>query len=212
MTDSSRVDSLYSFTPSHAISGFTGTNFSYSGTPTYSFIRSTQKDVTVNSSSPTSHQIVNDVATSAEVFGQRIKTRVSHSFFIERVNVTSAGMTAGDIHGLTMAIDNSTSRAGFMRLSFKSTTATVLDDQNVDLTGFTEVFYRNTDFINGDNFFQFYQPFNWDGTSNLIVELSFTNTTTDAPSLFKGEATYRDPVIGFFIKRICRIQRSAIGY
>ncbi|CAM9915195.1 unnamed protein product, partial [Chrysoparadoxa australica] len=109
--------------------------------------------------------------------------------------LTTAGMSAGDIHSMSLSSNASVSSAGFLRIKIKQTSTNTLDENNVDLTGFTEVYYRSTQFNAGTNLMQFYQPFNWDGTSNIIIEMSYTNTTPDAPLSVVGETASIDQSI-----------------
>lgn len=77
----------------------------------------------------------------------------------------------------------------FLKVKIKNTNMTQLQAQNIDFNGFTEVFFSDYTFVAGTNKLQFHTPYNWDGTSNIIVELSFSNTTTSTPIEFSGFTT-----------------------
>ncbi len=95
----------------------------------------------------------------------------------------AAGIQAGDIQGMILEILNigSTGQLLSPRVSIKVTTATTLT--SFQTTGFMEVYNRSRDagnpLIVGANEFLFYQPFSWDGTSNLIIEFNYGS---DEPS------------------------------
>ncbi len=105
----------------------------------------------------------------------------------------AAGIQAGDIQGMILDILNSGSNGALLnpKISIKSTTDGVLT--SFQTTGFLEVYNRTRDAGNplvvGPNEFLFYQPFTWDGTSNLIIEFTYAS---DEPStaglLFNSES------------------------
>jgi hypothetical protein len=185
LTDSSRVDSLYSFTPSHSVSGFNGTTLDYINQTTFSYLQTTQKEVTVTSSNPSNHLLLSSAASQSNALRTN-KNAGKSQFLYTASELSTAGITAGDLFALTLKATNS-ARAGFLRVSMKNTNDVSLSEAALHTNGFTEVYYRNTDFIAGNNALQFYQPFNWDGTSNVIVEFSFTNSTPDLALDLQGE-------------------------
>ncbi|MCF8407839.1 MAG: T9SS type A sorting domain-containing protein [Crocinitomicaceae bacterium] len=95
----------------------------------------------------------------------------------------AAGIQAGDIQGMILDILNSGSNGALLnpKISIKSTTDASLT--SFQTTGFLEVYNRTRDAENplvvGPNEFLFYQPFTWDGTSNLIIEFTYAS---DEPS------------------------------
>ncbi|MFM7667833.1 MAG: hypothetical protein ACKO7D_06555, partial [Bacteroidota bacterium] len=95
----------------------------------------------------------------------------------------AAGIQAGDIQGMILEILNIGSNGQLLspRISIKATTASTLT--SFQTSGFLEVYNRTRDagnpLIVGANEFLFYQPFNWDGTSNIIIEFNYSS---DEPS------------------------------
>ena len=89
--------------------------------------------------------------------------------------MTAAGFAPGDIYGILVEA-LSGGDVNFLRVNIKGTTASNLDPALPELTGFTEVYFSNYTFAAGPNRIQFSTPYNWNGTDNLIVEFSFTNT------------------------------------
>jgi hypothetical protein len=83
-------------------------------------------------------------------------------------------LSAGDLTGLSVSLDVIGSELNNLRIKLKETTASVLDTLNPDVDGFTSVYYLNTTFqTTGDHSFNFNNVFDWNGTSNLIIEFSF---------------------------------------
>jgi len=66
----------------------------------------------------------------------------------------------------------------------------LLDENSPELDGFTEVYYKHTEFNAGINDFNFYQPFRWDGISNILVEFSFTSNPILPLTLKAHEADF----------------------
>ena len=114
----------------------------------------------------------------------------------------AAGIQAGDIQGMILDILNSGSNGSLLnpKISIKSTTDGVLT--SFQSTGFLEVYNRTRDAGNplvvGPNEFLFYQPFIWDGTSNLIIEFTYAS---DEPStsglLFNSESVTGNTALSY---------------
>lgn len=87
-----------------------------------------------------------------------------------------AGLTAGPIHSLIIPVTNSGATLNFFKLGMKHTTKNNLQNGMADtLLGY---FYQaHHTFVNGNNRLVLYQPFVWDGISNILIEFSFTHTT-----------------------------------
>jgi hypothetical protein len=173
--DSTRIDSTPNKTPSHNISGFSGSTYNYSTSPVYNFYRSIQQNVTVNSIISETAAIIGSGTLALTTPLANGKRNGKSQYLFTQAELLAAGAVAGDIDALLLNVTNTGGEADFLRVRLKQTSKTVLDDTDPDLTGFSEVFFQNTTFVNGPNRLQFYTPFTWDGTSNLIVEFSFTN-------------------------------------
>ena len=183
--DSSRVDSLYSYTASHGITGHSGGPYNYSLTPTFSFVETHQQDVVDNGSNLSTH-LVHNVDFPMPFLIPTHEHSGKMQYLYDASELNSAGVTAGDIHGIQLFSNNSTEEAGFVRISMKNVSDATLDEFNVHNQGFTEVYFRNTTFVPNANDLYFYQPFIWDGTSNVLVEISTTNSTLDQGLQLEG--------------------------
>ncbi|MBX7243832.1 MAG: hypothetical protein K1X92_18975, partial [Bacteroidia bacterium] len=87
--------------------------------------------------------------------------------------LTAAGVTAGDISAIEFKVTNNPYAFEHLTLKMKETTLSAVTD--FDNTGFTTVFENMISLSTSLNRIQFATPFNWDGTSNLLVEFSFDN-------------------------------------
>ncbi len=176
--DSSRVDSLLSKTNSHLIPSFTGTTFNYTNQPTYSIYPFLQQNVVLNSIISETQSPVGTGSTPNPDVVANTKFGGKSQYLFTASELISAGVTAGDIKGFLLNILGSGTPTDFLRVKMKSTTATVLSGASPDMNGWTNVYFQNTTFVTGSNRIQFYQPFTWDGTSNVIIEISFNNGQT----------------------------------
>lgn len=189
ITDSSRVDSTRLIHPSHIISNFdnsAGFAFRYTEEPVYTYYVYDQHDVNYNStiSETTAKVGAEDLPMPLSLSKQVAKQQWIYS----AAELLAAGFSAGDLTGLKMNIAAAGETNNFLRIKIKSTSKTELDETVPDLDGFTEVYFKNTDLSTvGEQFFKFYNNFDWDGTSNLIVEVTFTNNESANQPMVMGE-------------------------
>lgn len=186
--DSTHVDSISSTTPEYTITGYSGTSFAYSIAPTYDFHQSFQQNVTVTGT-PTDTSALVGAGTLALNNVLPTDTFAAKSQFLFTASeLSNAGAFAGNLDAITLNVSANPGQAKFFRVRLKATTATALSDASPELAGFTEVYYHNTQFTTGANKIYFSTPFNWDGTSNIIVETSFTNSGNGTAITFDGTA------------------------
>jgi hypothetical protein len=89
--------------------------------------------------------------------------------------LTAAGLNAGNITGMQLQVFNAGNLLRYFTLRFASTTSNILDVNAIQNTGFTSVFSANTQLTSGTNSIAFTTPFVWDGTSNIIIDITFDN-------------------------------------
>ena len=189
ITDSSKVDSVLSYTSSHYISAFSGTSFYYVQNPLYDYYQYREKNVQLNNTNSETLATVG----SGNLSLTHVLPTDNHSsksqYLYTASELTAAGLSAGDIDAILLNIAGSNADAGYLRVKIKNTDKTSLDNNDPDLDGFTEVYFDDYSFSSGANRLQFYTPFAWDGTSNIIVEFSFTNHTESNALNVEGEST-----------------------
>lgn len=96
-------------------------------------------------------------------------------FIVSAAELTAAGVIAGDLTSLAFVFNQLGDDADKMTIKIKSTTNAVIS--TFETAGFATVFQQNlTAAILGSNNFTFSTPYNWDGTSNIIIEVSFDNS------------------------------------
>lgn len=92
-------------------------------------------------------------------------------------------MKAGKITGLDLFVVAPGSKLDNFRIRLKHTKLNAIS--NPDQESLSEVYFKDTNFNpSGIQHFQFYNAFNWDGISSILVDLSYSNpASTTAPQL-----------------------------
>jgi hypothetical protein len=95
-------------------------------------------------------------------------------WIIPASELATSGVIAGDIHGMDLNILNALASLQGVQIRIKSTASSSLTA--LETTGFTTVFNNSlTGISTGSNTVNFSTPFTYDGSSNLIIELKFTD-------------------------------------
>lgn len=187
--DSTKTDSIKATHDSYTISNFSGTDYDYTTQPTYTYYSFNQYNMIYNSViSEVEANIGNGTENLNYPFANGNKAAKSQYLWTAS-ELTAAGLTAGDITGLKLDIVNAGDDVNFLRIRMKQTSQTELNDTFPETEGFTEVYFLNTQLTNGINQFNFYNNFTWDGTSNILLEFSFTNSTNGNSSIVKSHDT-----------------------
>ncbi|MCB9283647.1 MAG: T9SS type A sorting domain-containing protein [Lewinellaceae bacterium] len=173
ITDSTRVDSNTATHPSHIISNFSGTTFDYTTQPTFTYLQFAQSKVDYTNVLSESTATVGENTSPFSVENGAIVGK--YQFLFTAAELQAAGLTAGPITGLRWYVETPDLPIHFLRVRMKASTKTELDPNDPDLDGFTSVYFLDTQLSAGANSLNFYQPFDWDGASNVLVEYSYTN-------------------------------------
>ena len=187
--DSTRVDSVISYTSSHQITNFSDTLFNYVDYPIYNYFQYNQQEVIINS---TISEIISTVGSGNIQLPYVLSTAgnsAKSQFLYTQSELTSAGLQSGEIDAIEIEVTSTAAMAQYLRVKMKPTAKPELDNGSPDTSAFTEVYFYNHNFIPGINRIQFYTPFIWDGSSNILVEFSFTNNMPDDALLIAGEST-----------------------
>ncbi len=189
IVDSTKTDSVKAKHPSHIITGFNGQIYDYTTSPTYSYYQYTQQNVVNNNIiSETSTTVGNGNTTSVLPFNTQYTTSKSQ-FLWTAAELNAAGLTAGNISSIRLNVSNPGSAAQFLKVRMKLANQAFLDASSPDLSGFTEVYFLNTTFVNGVNQLDFYNNFNWNGIDNILVEFSFSNPGNGTDNMVLSDVT-----------------------
>lgn len=104
--------------------------------------------------------------------------------------LSAAGLSAGDIQNIRFNLSNLGSNLNNLKIKIKSTIQSDLSNGIFENTNFIEVFHQNKNFAaTGWQMLPFINPFYWDGTSNLLIEISFSNENSGAIAQVLGDST-----------------------
>lgn len=182
----SKIDSLLTKQISHSISGFSGDTFYYSNTPVQDYYLTYQTQTTIDS---VISETISTVGTSSISVSNTFNTNKLNGksqYLYTASELLSAGLTNGSIDGIRFSITGNNNPTDFLRIRIKATSDTALDPSNPHLNGFTEVYYQNTALGLGMNRIQFASPFSWNGTDNVIVEMTFSNAQSTSNPVIDG--------------------------
>jgi hypothetical protein len=105
---------------------------------------------------------------------------------LTQAQLLQAGVQPGDLQSLKLYLSDIAIDGKLFYPSIRIKSTTDMELFNFHASGFTEVYNSSTGLPNslaplvfGENVLAFYQSFNWDGVSNLVIEFSFEN---DVPS------------------------------
>ncbi len=183
VTDSSRVDSTRLMHPSHIVSNFAGDVFGYTAAPVYDYTLYQQHDADLVLTDAAGEKIGNGEEEFKIADNQGVG-KIQLLFSADEMSM--AGLVAGPVHAIDL-FPSQGGQIGFLRIKLKATSKTGLSPLDPDTEGFTEVYFKNTQIVPGAaQRFAFYQPFEWDGVSNVIVELSFTHQPNGPAPAFEA--------------------------
>jgi hypothetical protein len=185
ITDSARTDSVMTIHPSHLISGFLGTSYSYSNDPIFAYTQFDRTKTTLDPASTSStHKVLQDDAT-VDILDE---DQAYYQFVMSAEEMSNAGLITGEIHGIEMPF----LLGDFMSMSFRiRLIETNRDEVSPDspITGNWQEVFFNELAVNspGMNQLYFHTPFDWDGTSNIGMEIIFNDKMTPTSEMILGE-------------------------
>ena len=187
ITDSTTVDSASALHPNYLISNFGEDEFSYTTQAVYDKYQHVQKEVIYN-------EVIAESFLTVGSGNESLSHPFSTATFSAKVQylwkaeeLTGSVLTAGELSSVRFYIEEEFQGVDFLKISLKQTEIEELDENNIQTDGFTEVYNLNSTLKVGANTFRFHEPFLWDGTSNLIMEISYNNSSSSLNASVKGD-------------------------
>jgi hypothetical protein len=109
-------------------------------------------------------------------------------FLLDKNELTAAGLTTGKIDGLDLDFEGA-SDFHRVRIRLSNVQDSVLTDAFYPSGEMIEVFFNDLNVADGTNRVQFYQPFDWDGVSSLVVEFSYGKVSGSNPKILGNAVT-----------------------
>lgn len=101
-------------------------------------------------------------------------------FIYTSVELQNSGLQAGDITGLEFNVLNGSVELKHFTIGITHIDTDVLPSDSIIGSGLQTVYSRNTTLNSGNASINFAFPFSWDGTRNLLIDISYANHTGSA--------------------------------
>ncbi|CAN5361651.1 hypothetical protein BH09BAC5_BH09BAC5_12620 [soil metagenome] len=184
------LDSTVVVQPTLLVNGVASDSVEYSNSPTYSPNSSYQYFIVHSATTSLSTDTIGSGSTTATYpFGA--SNPVSRSQFLwKATEMTAAGMVAGDITGLQFYLQSLGGQMRNLTIRMQHTTLDSLTEATLINSGFSTVYSQNTQFaLTGWNDLQLLNSFNWNGTSNLLIEIDYDNQLTNSTNVISADTT-----------------------
>lgn len=178
------LDSSLVHQATYTVNGASPDSIHYMNTPSYSYQPTWYYNIVhTDTTSLTTATIGTASTTINHPFGT--SQPASHSQYLwTAAEMTTAGLTAGPITGLRFYIQTAGSSLHQLTIGIKSTSLTALTAPSFSNSGFSPVYTQNKTFVAGGwNSLQLTTPFTWDGSSNLIIDISYSNSNTGTDNI-----------------------------
>lgn len=169
-------DSSIMIQPMLTVNGSTPDSIAYSNSPTYTYNSFYQYFIVHTSTTSLGTDTIGMGLTSMTAPFAAAQPVSRGQFLWKAGEMISAGMTAGDITGMQFFVNMTGGSMRNLTIRMRTTTLDSLTNATFVNSGFTTVYTQNTQFANnGWNSLQFTSAFNWDGISNVIIEITYDN-------------------------------------
>lgn len=184
------LDSSVVHQPTYTVNGASPSSLAYMTAPSYSYFPTWQYSIVhTDTTSLNTYAVGNTLGSIAHPFSTQQLTGRSQ-YLWKASEMSAAGILPGNITGLQFYLQSLGSGLGNLTIRIKPTTLDSLDQNNLQQTGFTTVYSQNTNFLStGWNSLQLTNAFNWNGTTNLIIEISFEQASAGTNSVVAGDST-----------------------
>ncbi|MEP7194943.1 MAG: T9SS type A sorting domain-containing protein [Saprospiraceae bacterium] len=173
ITDTFRLDSIGASQKKYVIPNFNSGEYYYSNTPTYECLGFKQKKVNFTNITNEINATVGKAQNKFVLGGNN-----GRKFLLYTAGeLAAAGLKVGKIQGMKFSTDAEGGNIPFLRIKIKATKISQVDASGLDFENINEVYFSNTTFnANQLQSVIFYNPFQWDGTSNILIELSYNSS------------------------------------
>ncbi len=178
------LDSTLINQPTYTVNGSSPDSIMFSNSPTFSYSSHWQYNaVHTDTASLNTYSVGAGATNDPYPFGA--SAPVSRSQYLWKASeISGAGMSAGNITGLQFFLQALGAQMQNMTIRLKAVALDSLTQGTFNNSGFTTVYAQNTQFsVLGWNSLQLTTPFNWDGVSNLLVDVTYENLATAMDNL-----------------------------
>jgi hypothetical protein len=183
-------DSVSHSAPNFVVNGASPDSFQYMNNPSYSYDSHFEQYINYSNVISYDSAIVGGNSTTI-ISPFYTGLNVSRTQYLwTAAELSAAGVQPGDITNLKFDVSSLGDMMQNLTIRMKHSSLTVLTSTSYEKTGFTTVYQRNTQFQNlGLNSIDLTYPFNWDGTSNLVIDFSFNNPSPFMVNTVTGDTS-----------------------
>lgn len=142
---------------------------------------------------------IGNASTSIPLNAPQESDNGRQQFLYTAAELNTAGLSAGDITGMQLSFVNTSAKLEKFTVRMAETDLESIDPGEFINTGLSKVFKKDMSFTTtGWNHIPFSFPFNWDGTTNLIVDISYDGDENNLVCELNAEpASYNSAIAAF---------------
>ena len=187
---SGTMDSTYKSRSYFTVGTSSPDTFGLSWTPTWNYYQEWLYSISHTSTTSFDSAIVGSGSLNMNTVLPTGASDGRAQFLYKAAELSSAGLTSGDITGLRLNLSALGASVNNLRIKLKHSSLDSLTPLEHEESGFTEVYHYHKTFAGtGWNDLQFTSPFNWNGTDNIVVEFSFDRATGGTNNDVLGTST-----------------------
>ena len=176
-----------------SVSGLYPDTIRYTNIPTYTYYEQNQYFIVYDNVISESNFAIGTGANSNTETFDASNAANKAQYLWTATELSAAGVTAGNIDKLKFNINTLGSNMNYLSVKMKNSSLSSLSASNYEESGFTDVYLMNRQFPSlGMDSINLTTPFNWDGTSNVVIDFSFTNPTPGNGYELEGSTTTND--------------------
>lgn len=159
----------------------------YTSQDVYDYYQSYQYFSNYSVVSETNHTIGGNTSVVAEALKSSLSSSRSQ-FIITATELSGAGLVAGNIHKFSIDVGNTGGQLQNFEIKMKNSSLTELTPDSYEDAGLITVYHVNSNVMQNTLYdVELTTPFNWDGSSNVVVDLSFSNAAGTQDVELNGE-------------------------
>jgi hypothetical protein len=169
------IDSAMQTQNNFTVNGQAINNFAYTFQPAYNYSANWQYNINYTDTTSFNTASIGTLNLQNQTAIQSANAVSRSQHLWTAAELTAAGLTAGNITGMQLQVIAAGNLLRNFTLRFGATSINSLSSNNIQNAGFTTVYSANTQLSNGANSVAFTTPYNWDGTSNILIDITFDN-------------------------------------
>lgn len=183
------IDSAIQTQNNFTVNGQAISNFAYTFQPAYNYSANWQYNINYTDTTSFNTASIGTLNLQNQTAIQSANAVSRSQHLWTAAELTAAGLTAGNITGMQLQVIAPGNLLRHFTLRFGASTISTLSNNNIQNTGFTTVYSANTQLSNGTNSLAFTTPYNWDGTSNILIDITFDNLFDGSSQLLAATNT-----------------------